>query len=147
MAPDITEVAPNEHRFPRETSPLPGSHSADRAARVAEKVRQAQETLLADVNAALSSGEDWKAYLTVQARLHAYSPNNVMLIALQHAEAYRTGAVATPDPGVVAGFHTWKSLGRSVDKGQHGYVVLAPCQPRPPGRDRPVRRRAPPRRA
>jgi hypothetical protein len=26
----------------------------------------------------------------------------------------------------VAGFNTWKALGRSVDKGQHGYAVLAP---------------------
>jgi hypothetical protein len=27
----------------------------------------------------------------------------------------------------VAGFHTWKALGRSVDKGQKGYAVLAPA--------------------
>jgi hypothetical protein len=127
VAPDITEVAPNENRSPQETARSWASRPADRAARVAEKVRQAQATLAAEV-AALCSGEDWKAYLALQARLHAYSPNNVMLIALQHAEAYRAGAVATAEPGVVAGFHTWKSLGRSVDKGQHGYVVLAPCR-------------------
>jgi hypothetical protein len=97
------------------------------AERTAAKVAQAQATLATEV-AALQSGEDWKNYLVFQARLHAYSPNNVMLIAAQHAVAYEEGRVPEPLPTYVAGFNTWRSLGRSVEKGQHGYAVLAPCR-------------------
>jgi hypothetical protein len=55
-------------------------------------------------------------------------PNNVMLVYGQHAKAFSEGTVAVPDPGYVAGFNTWKALGRSVDKGQRGYAVLAPVR-------------------
>src|SRR5580700_9338195 len=99
----------------------------DRAERTAAKVAQAQATLATEV-AALQSGDDWKNYLAFQARLHAYSPNNVMLIAFQHAMAFEEGRVPEPLPTYVAGFNTWRSLGRSVEKGQHGYAVLAPCR-------------------
>ncbi len=95
--------------------------------RTAAKVALAQETLAAEVTA-LQSGEDWQRYLAFQARLHIYSPNNVMLIFAQHAFAYGEGRVGAPEPTYVAGFHTWRALGRSVDKGQHGYAVLAPCR-------------------
>ncbi len=97
------------------------------AERASAKVSQAQERLATEV-AALQSGDDWKNYLAFQARLHAYSPNNVMLIAAQHAAAFQEGRVPEPLPTYVAGFNTWRSLGRSVDKGQHGYAVLAPCR-------------------
>jgi hypothetical protein len=83
---------------------------------------------LADEVAALQSGDDRQRYLAFQARLHTYSPNNVMLIIAQHALAYREGQVGVPEPTYVAGFNTWRALGRSVDKGQHGYAVLAPCR-------------------
>jgi hypothetical protein len=95
--------------------------------RSAAKVTLAQETLAAAVTA-LQSGEDWQRYLAFQARLHTYSPNNVMLIVAQHAFAYGKGRVGAPEPTYVAGFNTWRALGRSVDKGQHGYAVLAPCR-------------------
>jgi hypothetical protein len=98
-----------------------------RAEFVAAKVTRAQETLAAEV-AALQSGEDWQRYLAFQSRLHSYSPNNVMLIIAQHALAYGEGRVTSPEPTYVAGFNTWRALGRSVDKGQHGYAVLAPCR-------------------
>jgi hypothetical protein len=93
----------------------------------AAKVARAQETLATEV-AALQTGEDWQRYLAFQSRLHSYSPNNVMLIVAQHAVAHGEGRVAAPEPSYVAGFNTWRALGRSVDKGQHGYAVLAPCR-------------------
>jgi N-terminal domain of anti-restriction factor ArdC len=83
--------------------------------------------LAAEVKA-LRSGEDWKRFLEFQSRLHAYSPNNVMLVYAQHAKAFNEGEVSQPFPGYVAGFNTWKVLGRSVVKGQHGYLVLAPLR-------------------
>jgi hypothetical protein len=96
-----------------------------RTERTAAKVAAAQAVLVEQV-AALQSGEDWQRFLAVQARLHQYSPNNVMLISVQHVRAFAEGRLDSPDVRDVAGFHTWKALGRSVDKGQQGYAVLAP---------------------
>jgi hypothetical protein len=94
---------------------------------MAAKVAAAQEVLAAEV-AGLVSGEDWRRYLDFAARLHAYSPNNVMLIHAQHAQAFEEGRVPTPDPTYVAGYRTWQALGRQVERGQHGYTVLAPLR-------------------
>ena len=91
------------------------------------KVEAALETL-ADEVAKLRSGEDWQRFLSLQTALHAYSSNNVMLIVAQHALAFSQGMVGSPDPGYVAGFHTWRALGRRIEQGQHGYMVLAPCR-------------------
>jgi hypothetical protein len=92
---------------------------------MAARVTAAQE-LLARKLAELRSGEDWKRYLTFQARLHHYSPNNATLIYLQHVQAYSTGLTPEPKPSYVAGYATWKTLGRTVERGQHGYAILAP---------------------
>jgi antirestriction protein ArdC len=54
--------------------------------------------------------------LEVAARLPSYSPSNVLLIAAQRPDATR-----------VAGYGTWKSLGRQVRKGEKGIAILAPC--------------------
>jgi hypothetical protein len=93
----------------------------------AAKVEAALE-VLAEAVGAIHSGEDWRRFLELQSRLHAYSANNVLLIATQHALAYEEGRVSTPEPTYVAGFNTWKALGRSVGKGQHGYAILAPLR-------------------
>ena len=101
--------------------------SRDRSESAAERVAAAQETLASEI-AALQSGEDWQRFLDLQARLHAYSPNNCLLIAAQHARAFADGLVDDPDPGFVGGFNLWRALGRSVNHGQHGHLVLAPCR-------------------
>ncbi len=93
----------------------------------AKLVADAQEVLAAQVKA-LRSGDDWKRFLQFQSRLHAYSPNNVMLVYAQHLKAFEEGQVSESSPGYVAGFNTWKALGRSVVRGQHGYLVLAPLR-------------------
>jgi hypothetical protein len=93
--------------------------------RVAARVEAAQAVLAGEV-VSLVSGEDWRRYLGFQAKLHAYSANNSMLIAAQHSRAYSEGRVSAPEPSWVAGFNTWKALGRMVQKGQRGYAVLAP---------------------
>ncbi|MGH9062566.1 MAG: ArdC-like ssDNA-binding domain-containing protein [Acidimicrobiales bacterium] len=91
------------------------------------RVEEAHGLLVEQVEA-IQSGEEWQAYLGFQARLHAYSPGNVLLICAQHARAYAEGRVPTPEPSYVAGFVTWKAVGRSVDKGRHGYAILAPVR-------------------
>jgi hypothetical protein len=93
----------------------------------AEKVAAAQEVLEREV-ASIQSGEDWKRFLDFQSKLHTYSPNNVLLIWRQHVQAFSEGRVTSPEPTYVAGFRTWQALGRQVERGQHGYAVLAPVR-------------------
>jgi hypothetical protein len=95
-----------------------------------EKVEQLHALLVESVEAVQSS-EDWKRLLDLAGRFHHYSFDNQLLIAVQHAQAFRAGRVAEPSPSYVAGFRTWQALGRSVTKGQHGYAILAPVTVRP----------------
>jgi hypothetical protein len=59
--------------------------------------------------------ESLTALLKTMARFHQYSWHNVCLIASQCPTATR-----------VAGFHTWRSVGRHVRKGEKGIAILAP---------------------
>ena len=72
---------------------------------------------LAELNTALQQGasETLVRYLDVLARFHRYSFGNVMLIASQKPDAMR-----------VAGFHTWRKLGRWVKKDEQGIAIFAP---------------------
>jgi hypothetical protein len=92
--------------------------TADRIALAQARIEQAVTEI--------QSGADWQHYLALQSKLHSYSATNTWLIYLQHHAAFTDGKVATPWPSYVAGFHTWKALGRTVDKGQTGYQILAP---------------------
>jgi len=93
--------------------------TADRIALAQARIEQAVTEI--------QSGTDWRNYLALQSKLHSYSATNTWLIYLQHNAAFTEGKVATPWPSsYVAGFHTWKALGRTVDKGQTGYQILAP---------------------
>ncbi len=79
-----------------------------------DKKSSALERLHAGVKALLEAGE-WKAALEAQRRFHPYSFRNVLLIFAQRPDATR-----------VAGYTTWKALGRQVKKGEHGIIILAP---------------------
>jgi antirestriction protein ArdC len=72
---------------------------------------------ITSLNEALRAGhsDSLKRFLSVLARFHNYSFQNALLIALQRPQATQ-----------VAGFHTWKKLGRFVKKGEHGISILAP---------------------
>lgn len=54
-------------------------------------------------------------YLKTMGRFHNYSLGNAILIGFQK-----------PDATHVAGFRTWKRLGRHVKKGEHGIAIMAP---------------------
>ena len=77
---------------------------------------------LADEIAALTSGSDWRGWLTTAARLPGYSFENTLLIRGQR-----------PDATSVAGYETWKALGRQVDRGEKGIAILAPTPRVPAG--------------
>ncbi|MDP3879981.1 MAG: ArdC-like ssDNA-binding domain-containing protein [Dehalococcoidales bacterium] len=63
----------------------------------------------------------FRLFLTTMAKFHDYSIGNQILIMLQKPEATR-----------VAGFNTWKDLGRWVKKGEKGIAILAPVLPPKP---------------
>lgn len=76
------------------------------------------KTLTAQISAGVESvytSGTWKEALAYNARFWSYSFRNQMLIAMQ-----------APGASQVAGFHTWKALGRSVKKGEKGLAILAP---------------------
>ena len=65
--------------------------------------------------AELTTSERWMRYLEVQSRFYSYSPNNVLLIALQRPNATR-----------VAGYKTWQSLDHQVRTKESALRILAP---------------------
>jgi antirestriction protein ArdC len=67
--------------------------------------------------AELTTSERWMRYLEVQSRFYSYSPNNVMLIALQKPNATR-----------VAGYKTWQSLDHQVRTKESALRILAPMR-------------------
>lgn len=78
------------------------------------KVQEARDRLDAGI-AALTTSERWISYLKFQTRFHKYSFGNIMLILSQKKDATQ-----------LAGFQTWKGMGRMVKKGEKGIVILAP---------------------
>ena len=82
-----------------------------------EQAKQLTEQALDQLIQALEVGksEALKTYLATMSRFHKYSWGNLLLIAFQ-----------MPSATHVAGFNTWKSLGRFVKKGEKGIMILAP---------------------
>ena len=82
-----------------------------------EEIKQITNKATDQLIAALKEGrsETLTSYLAAIGRFHRYSLRNVMLIASQKPAATH-----------VAGFHTWKKLGRFVKKGEKGIFILAP---------------------
>jgi hypothetical protein len=94
--------------------------NANNVATISKKPSTKQEIIAANVKLLIEQleaghSEALTNYLTVMSRFHQYSFGNVMEIARQMPTATR-----------VAGFWTWKNLGRSVKAGQKGIRILAP---------------------
>jgi len=81
---------------------------------------------LVDAVGGLVTGDDWARALEFAARFRSRSFNNTVLIWTQHAVAFGQGRVPEPTPTYIAGFKQWRALGRSVDRGQSGYMIFAP---------------------
>jgi hypothetical protein len=78
------------------------------------KIDAAHQQLVVAVEA-LTSSEDWRRYLEVMSRFHSYSATNCLMIAFQRPDATR-----------VAGYKTWTTFGRQVQKGAKGIAIWAP---------------------
>jgi len=66
----------------------------------------------------IQGSQNFREFLLTMSKFHDYSIGNLILIAIQRKDATQ-----------VAGFTTWKDLGRWVKKGEHGIAILAPCFP------------------
>ena len=66
----------------------------------------------------IQQSDNFRKFLLTMSKFHDYSIGNLILIMLQKPDATR-----------VAGFNTWKDLGRWVKKGEKGIAILAPCLP------------------
>lgn len=66
----------------------------------------------------ISSSANFREFLITMGKFHDYSIGNQILIMIQRRNATR-----------VAGFTTWKELGRFVRAGEKGIAILAPCMP------------------
>ena len=64
----------------------------------------------------LYASENYAQYISAMTKFHHYSFGNALLIFFQRPEASR-----------VAGYNTWKQLGRQVKRGEKGIMILAPC--------------------
>ncbi|MEG0541169.1 MAG: ArdC family protein, partial [Angelakisella sp.] len=62
------------------------------------------------------SSDKYRDYLNTMSKFHRYSFRNSILIHLQK-----------PDATYVAGFNAWKTMERSVSKGEKGIQILAPA--------------------
>ena len=78
------------------------------------KLDAAHQQLVVAVEA-LTSSDDWRRYLEVMSRFHSYSATNCLMIAFQRPDATR-----------VAGYRTWTTFGRQVQKGAKGIAIWAP---------------------
>lgn len=84
-----------------------------------QMVTQAAERL--GESLAAGKSDSLKEFLRTMARFHSYSVGNAILIGLQKPDATR-----------VAGYNTWKSLGRQVRRGAKGISIVAPVVARVP---------------
>jgi len=64
----------------------------------------------------IQESDNFREFLLTMSKFHDYSIGNLILIMLQKPDATR-----------VAGYTTWKELGRYVRKGEKGIAILAPC--------------------
>lgn len=91
------------------------TRNADAQAERQERIKVLTEKLENGVKAVFAS-EDYARYLEAMSKFHHYSFGNCLLIYFQ-----------CPEAQAVAGYTTWKKLGRSVKKGEKGIQILAPC--------------------
>lgn len=109
---------------PEPAAPWTGEAQLQEATETASKTDQAKKRVdegLAALAAELEAGHSGALlkWLDTMSRFHSYSLNNTLLIAWQRPKATH-----------VAGFHTWKDMGRTVKKGEKGIMILAPIPKR-----------------
>ena len=82
-----------------------------------EQRRNAERERIQNACRQLLTSEGWTRWVRARSLFHTYSLTNQLLIALQ-----------APDATHVAGFHTWRRLGRQVRKGELSIRISAPMR-------------------
>jgi hypothetical protein len=82
-----------------------------------EQRRNAERERIQHACRQLLTSEGWTRWVRARSLFHTYSLTNQLLIALQAPEATH-----------VAGFHTWRRLGRQVRKGELSIRISAPMR-------------------
>src|SRR2546423_11192428 len=100
--------------MPRPESRPGGGDESSREAAIQESLTRLEQAV-----GAIQDSETFRAYLDAQARFHQYSFGNVLLILSQKPDATR-----------VAGYHTWRALGRQVRRGEKGIRIIVPMRSR-----------------
>jgi antirestriction protein ArdC len=85
----------------------------------ANRGAEGRERLEAAIDKLLSS-EGWRSWVTARGRFRRYSLHNSFLIAAQ-----------APDATYVAGYRTWRTLGRTVRRGERAIRIYAPMRLKP----------------
>lgn len=101
-------------RQPPAPTAIPFRRDVTTGSAAREAMDKALDTLATQLDAGRS--EAMTRYLATMSRFRSYSWGNVLLIHVQR-----------PDATHVAGFNTWKNMGRFVKKGEKGILILAPC--------------------
>jgi DNA primase len=91
------------------------------------RLESAHEQLTAAIEA-ISTSDEWRAFLDFSRQLPSYSARNRMWLFQQAYEREWVDDEGSPILGAVAGYRTWLKLGRQVRKGEHGLKVLAPAK-------------------
>src|SRR4051812_19554807 len=100
--------------MPKPESRPGGGAESSREASIQESLTRLEQAV-----GAIHDSDTFRTYLDAQARFHAYSFANVLLIVGQR-----------PDASRVAGYQTWKSLGRQVRRGEKGIRIIVPIRGR-----------------
>lgn len=79
-----------------------------------EKLSAAMQVLEAGIDRVMTS-DGFRDYLEAQSRFHQYSMNNTLMIMSQR-----------PDASQVAGFQTWRKMGRHVMAGEKAMKIFVP---------------------
>jgi predicted nucleic acid-binding Zn ribbon protein len=102
------------------SEPIPGYSLLTEPAVVEQKERKVDavmKQLKAGVEG-IQESHQFRLFLTTMSKFHDYSIGNQILIMIQKPAATH-----------VAGFNTWKDLGRWVKKSEQGIAILAPVLP------------------
>lgn len=79
------------------------------------KAEEAQSLVQSGLERLMENPKEWGEWARTFSRFTKYSPGNILLIMSQ-----RPGAT------YVAGYRTWQSLGRQVNRGEKAITILAP---------------------
>jgi len=100
-----------------------GTSAADRETAAQERTEklEALHASLAEQVETLTTSQGWADMLKAASMFTRYSLGNVLLL-------HRQLSLRDMDTSSrVAGFQTWRGLGRAVRKGERGLAILAPC--------------------